>query len=204
MSNNFRRASLLRTLLATLATAFFFLSPIAANAGDPSKSTTSNSTANSTGTTTAAAVANAPSGKASAAPVYAAAFKDFDRQLQPLSQWKDEFMVVYFWATWCKSCRAEVPELIALHEKYKDKGVVVVGNSIDNTDKVKAFAKEYQIPYPLLIGSQDAMDLSKKMGNKVGGLPFTIMVNSRGEVVKTILGELPHGQLEEILVALKG
>ncbi|MBA2351992.1 MAG: TlpA family protein disulfide reductase [Pseudomonadota bacterium] len=121
-----------------------------------------------------------------------------------MSQWKDDFLVVYFWATWCKSCRAEVPELIALHNKYKDKGVAVVGISIDNTDKVKAFAKEYQIPYPLLIGSQDAMDLSKKMGNKVGGLPFTIMVNSRGEVVKTILGELPHGQLEEILVALKG
>ncbi len=136
--------------------------------------------------------------------MYAAAFKDFNRQLQPLSQWKDDFLVVYFWATWCKSCRAEVPELIALHNKYKDKGVAVVGISIDNTDKVKAFAKEYQIPYPLLIGSQDAMDLSKKMGNKVGGLPFTIMVNSRGEVVKTILGELPHGQLEEILVALKG
>ncbi|MBC7944380.1 MAG: TlpA family protein disulfide reductase [Burkholderiales bacterium] len=143
-------------------------------------------------------------GKVSAAPVYAASFEDFDRQLQPLSQWKDKFMVVYFWATWCKSCRAEVPELIALHEKYKDKGVAVIGISIDNTDKVKAFAKEYQIAYPLLIGSQDAMDLSKKMGNKVGGLPFTIMINSRGEVVKTILGELPHGQLEEILVLLKG
>ena len=136
--------------------------------------------------------------------MYAAAFKDFNRQLQPLSQWKDDFLVVYFWATWCKSCRAEVPELIALHNKYKDKGVAVVGISIDNTDKVKAFAKEYQIPYPLLIGSQDAMDFSKKKGNKVGGLPFTIMVNSRGEVVKTILGEFPHGQLEEILVALKG
>ncbi len=144
----------------------------------------------------------AASGKASAAPVDASAFKDFDRKLQPLSQWKDEFMVVYFWATWCKSCRAETPELIALHNKYKDKGVAVIGISIDNTDKVKAFAKEYQIPYPLLIGSQDAMDLSKKMGNKVGGLPFTIMVNSRGEVVKTILGELPHGQLEEIMVSL--
>lgn len=140
----------------------------------------------------------------SAAPVYDASFKDFDRKVQPLSQWKDRFMVVYFWATWCKSCRAEVPELIALHEKYKDKNVAVVGISIDNTDKVKAFAKEYSITYPLLIGSQDAMDLSKQMGNKIGGLPFTIMINRKGEVVKTILGELPHGQLEEILVSLMG
>ncbi|MGI9045863.1 MAG: TlpA family protein disulfide reductase [Burkholderiales bacterium] len=191
-------------LIAAFSAAFLFQSPRPAAADDASKRTIPDSSSKSSETTTAAPVARAPSTKASAAPVYAAAFKDFNRQLQPLSQWKDDFLVVYFWATWCKSCRAEVPELIALHNKYKDKGVAVVGISIDNTDKVKAFAREYQIPYPLLIGSQDAMDFSKKMGNKVGGLPFTIMVNSRGEVVKTILGELPHGQLEEILVALKG
>ena len=57
----------------------------------------------------------------STAPLFSSSFKDFNRKMQPLGQYKGKLVVVYFWATWCASCRAEVPELIALHEKYKAK-----------------------------------------------------------------------------------
>ena len=140
-----------------------------------------------------------PAEAISSAPLFAASFKDFNRQLQPLAQFKGQPMLVYFWATWCKSCKQEVPELKALHEKYKGRNLRVIGISADNTDKVREFAKEYAINYTLLLGSNDAIALSKQLGNTVGGLPFAVVVNAKGEIVKTVLGEVPPGRFEELV-----
>lgn len=134
----------------------------------------------------------------SAEPLFAASFKDFDRKPQALAQFKGKPMVVYFWATWCKSCKKEVPELIALHAKYGSQ-ISVVGIAIDNTDKVQAFARDNQINYPVLIGSNDALALSKQLGNTVGGLPFAVVVDAGGKVTQTLLGETPPGKFEELV-----
>ena len=151
-----------------------------------------------------AATAAVPAGSVavSSEPLFAASFKDFDRRLQPLAQFKGQPMLVYFWATWCASCKQEVPELKALHEKYKGRNLKVIGISADNTDKVRAFATEYAINYTLLLGSNDAIELSKKLGNKVGGLPFAVLIDAKGNVVKTVLGEAPAGRFEELVRAL--
>ena len=135
----------------------------------------------------------------SSTPLFAASFKDFDRQLQPLAKYKGQPMLVYFWATWCTSCKQEVPELKALHAKYKDRKLQVIGISIDNTDKVREFAKEYAINYTLLLGSNDAIALSKQLGNTVGGLPFAVVIDTKGNIVKTVLGEAPPGRFEELV-----
>ena len=130
--------------------------------------------------------------------LFGASFKDFERQLQPLAQFQGKPMLLVFWATWCKSCKHEVPELIGLQRKYGDK-LAVVGISVDNTDKVRAFAKEYGINYTLLLGSNDAMALSRQLGNSVGGLPFAVMVDAKGEIVHTLLGETAPGKFEELV-----
>ena len=126
-------------------------------------------------------------------------FKDLNWKLQPIAQWKGKPMVIYFWATWCKPCVKEVPELIKLYDEYRGKDVVVLGIAVDNADKVQAFMKERGVTYPVLVGGNEAIDLSKKLGNKVGGLPFTVIVDKKGHVVKTYLGEVTKPNLEEIL-----
>lgn len=145
--------------------------------------------------------ANAPAGQSSdsSAALFAASFKDFDRHPQPLAQFRGHPMVVYFWATWCTSCRQEVPELKALHAKYKDRHLQVIGISADNTDKVFAFAKAQSIDYTLLLGSNDAIALSRQLGNSVGGLPFTVVVDANGKIVSTVLGAAPPGKFEELV-----
>ena len=143
--------------------------------------------------------AGAAQPQVSSTPLFAASFKDFDRQLQPLAQYKGQPMVVYFWATWCTSCKREVPELKALYEKYKSRKLQVIGISVDNTDKVREFAKEYAINYTLLLGSNDAIALSKQLGNSVGGLPFAVVIDAKGNIVKTVLGEAPPGHFEELV-----
>ena len=130
--------------------------------------------------------------------LFAASFKDFDRKPQPLAQFKGKPMLVYFWATWCKSCKHEVPELKALHKKYGRK-LTVLGISADNTDKVREFAKAYEIDYTLLLGSDDAIALSKQLGNTVGGLPFAVLVDAQGAIVQTLLGETKPGRFEELV-----
>ena len=140
----------------------------------------------------------------SADPVYAASFKDFNRNMQPLSQWKGKTLLVYFWATWCKPCLSEIPQLVSLYDTYRSKNVVIVGVAIDQADKVEKFTKEHRITYPIVYGGNEAVELSKKMGNKVGGLPFMIVIDAKGQVVETILGETPKGKLEQILKQLAG
>lgn len=128
-----------------------------------------------------------------------ASFRQFDRQPHLLNQYKGKTVVAYFWATWCKPCVKEVPLLIGLQNKYKDKNVQFIGIAIDNADKVEKFAKDHAIPYPILIGGDDAMALAKKMGDLVGGLPFMVVIDKNGKLVDKILGEIPEGKLEKIL-----
>ena len=128
-----------------------------------------------------------------------ASFKQFDRQPHALSQYKGKTVVAYFWATWCKSCVKEVPRLIGLQNQYKDKNVQFIGVAIDNADKVEKFAKDNAIPYPILIGGDDAMALAKKLGDLVGGLPFMVIIDKNGKLVDKILGEIPEGKLEKVL-----
>lgn len=177
-------------LRALFAAALFASLAFAAHAVNTAPSSTSQPK-------TVISVPDDPKGAGEA--LFASQFKDFKWQMQPVSQWKGKPMVVYFWATWCKPCVKEVPELIKLYDEYRGKNVVVLGIAVDNADKVAEFMKQYKVNYPVLVGGNEAIDLSKKLGNKVGGLPFTLIVDQKGNVVKTYLGEVTKSNLEEIL-----
>lgn len=140
-----------------------------------------------------------PPADEAANPLFEAEFKDFHRTYQPMAQWRGRPLAVYFWATWCESCRREVPELVAAYERHRNVGLQIVGIAIDQTDKVEAFVTETGIPYPMLVGGNDALQLSRRLGNGVGGLPYMVVVNRAGRVVGTHIGELTPGKLTELL-----
>lgn len=142
----------------------------------------------------------APSGQA----VYAASLKNIKDQPESLSEFKGKVTVLYFWATWCVPCRIETPKLIALYAAYKPKGVEVVGVALDSGDKVRAFAKDKGITYPIFYGSQDTVELGKKLGNDVGAIPFMVVLDKTGKIVGTFKGDVPDGKLEAVLDPLLG
>jgi len=114
---------------------------------------------------------------------------------QALSQWQHHFLVVNFWATWCSPCVQEMPELSALQKEFQGKPVQIIGLGIDSPSNIANFAKKYSISYPLYVAGMDGSELSRKMGNQAGGLPFTVLINGNGKIVKTYLGRLKMDEL---------
>lgn len=121
---------------------------------------------------------------------------------KPLGTWKGKVLVVNFWATWCAPCRKEIPEFIRMQERLGPQGLQFVGIAIDEKDKVAPYMREVGINYPVLVGELDAVELSRALGNELGALPFTVVVDRSGKVVHTVLGATSEVQLEPVLRAL--
>lgn len=124
---------------------------------------------------------------------------DLAQRQQPLAQWRGKLLVVNFWATWCAPCREEMPLFIKAQAAHADKGLQFVGIAVDDAAKVRQFADEIGVNYPVLIGGYGALELSRTLGNTLMALPFTIVVGRDGQVMMTHLGPLKPEQLQRIL-----
>lgn len=142
-----------------------------------------------------------PEPKASDA-LYAIALPDLQGKPQTVEQWRGKVLVINFWATWCEPCREEIPIFVKMQEKYRAKGLQFVGISIDQADKTSEFARKFSINYPNLIGTMDTVEVSRQAGNKRRVLPYTIVLDRRGEVIATEFGGLTEAKLELILAPL--
>lgn len=111
--------------------------------------------------------------------------KDMNGRDVRLADFTGKPLVVNFWATWCGPCQLEIPELVDLSAKYRDKGLVIVGISIDDSPElIRKFAAQYKVPYPLLVGlDRDDVDAAFKLG---GGIPMSVFIRRDG----TVLGRL--------------
>jgi thiol-disulfide isomerase/thioredoxin len=143
-----------------------------------------------------------PPPAAAAGTLMQAALPDLSGQAQRIDQWKGRVLVVNFWATWCPPCREEIPAFIRTQEKLGPKGLQIVGIAVDQLDKVKPYAAEMRINYPVLVGDLEAIELARQAGNRLGGLPYTIILDRKGNVVKTELGGVNQEKLERIVLPL--
>lgn len=137
---------------------------------------------------------------ATAAPaLMAARLPDLEAHPQTLEQWRGKVIVVNFWATWCAPCREEIPELVKFQRDFGPKGVQIVGIAIDAADKVRPYAANMKMNYPILIGDADGVELVQRAGNPLGGLPFTVILDRRGNAVHSHLGSLTADKLLEVI-----
>ncbi len=143
-------------------------------------------------------------------PAAAGASQMFSQQLNDvngkpvsLAQFKGKPLVVNFWATWCPPCVDEMPELNALQQELGEETLKIVGIGIDSPSNIADFAAKQKITYTLLVAGMGGTELSRQLGNKAGGLPFTVLFDARGEVRQQYLGRLKMDVLKRDLAALK-
>lgn len=134
--------------------------------------------------------------------IYATRVTDLKGETKGLDQWRGRVVVINFWATWCAPCREEIPGFVGLQERYGHLGLQLVGVALDQPDKVAEFAREFRINYPVLIGGLDIMDLLRQAGNRAGVLPYTLIIDRRGNLVGQERGGLKETKLEGIIQPL--
>lgn len=142
--------------------------------------------------------------RSGAADLLAARFTDLEGRPRRLLEWQGRALLCNFWATWCAPCREEVPLLVAAKQKWLSPSSEIVGIGIDSAAKIRQFAATYKINYPLLVADATAVTLLRRLGNKTGGLPYTVALDRSGAVAERRLGALKEPELRQVLERLGG
>ena len=131
------------------------------------------------------------------APVPAFEMKDLSGQSISSATFPGKVVLLSFWATWCPPCRLEIPELIDLQKRYKDK-LQIIGISMDDADTpaeikhVGDVAAELGINYPVVIANPHLVD---EYGG-VPALPTTFVLNTNGRIVQKHTGLYEEGDFD--------
>lgn len=117
-----------------------------------------------------------------------------------LSNYSGKVVLLNIWATWCAPCREETPDLEELYTKYREKGLLVLGVSIDKQGEsvVKPFMEEYGVSYPVVIDDGTIME---KYGPTMG-IPTTYIIDKEGKLRYFAVGALTQKELEPRLQEL--
>lgn len=119
---------------------------------------------------------------------------DLEGEIHRLSDYRGQWVVVNYWATWCAPCRKEIPDLSELHDRRDD--VTVLGLAYEDTDVEtwEKFLEEYSTAYPIL--QVDVYDPPEALGPPLA-LPTTFMVSPDGELAHTWVGPITGAMVEE-------
>ncbi len=110
--------------------------------------------------------------------------KTIDNKTIKTDDFAGKFVLVDFFATWCKPCIDEVPRLRRHYDKYREKGLEVIGVSLDDDrEALDKYLEEAKLPWPVIHDS--APDLADKLQMKYGiaSLPTVLFLNKEGVVV---------------------
>ena len=106
--------------------------------------------------------------------------KDLDGRNVRLSDYKGNTIVLYFMATWCPECRGTIPRLKEIYSSYNAKGLVLLSIDVmESKEKVAAFSRKYNLPYPILLDEDGKVYRSYG----VGGVPVKALIDRNGRII---------------------
>ena len=116
-----------------------------------------------------------------------------------LSDYKGRVVLLDFWATWCHGCKTEIPWYMEFQNKYKDKGLAVIGVSMDDDGwkSVKPFVEEQKMNYVVVIGNEALAKLYA-----VDALPVTLLIDRNGKIAASHAGMVEKDAFEKEIQAL--
>jgi peroxiredoxin len=133
-----------------------------------------------------------------AAPEFA--LKDLSGKQVRLSDYKGKVVVVNFWATWCGPCRLEIPDFVRLREQYHDRGLEIIGISMDEdgSEDVAKSAAAFKINYPVVMGTMETVEAFGPMN----AIPTTFIIDRQGRIESRHLGMLLFDEVESAIKPL--
>ena len=111
-------------------------------------------------------------------------------------RFKGKPLLINVWASWCAPCIEEMPELARFAARHADDGPQVVGIALDTPGAVLDFLGNVPVYYPIVIETPGPNDASVKLGNSQGLLPYSVLLDAHGRVLKQKLGPFKAGEID--------
>jgi thiol-disulfide isomerase/thioredoxin len=105
-------------------------------------------------------------------------------------------VLVNIWASWCGPCIREMPELDRYSRAQGPNGTQVVGIALDESAAVQAFLQRVPVSYPVLIDIPGPRDAGVRLGNPKGVLPYSVLLDAQGRVLKQKIGPFRDGEID--------
>lgn len=125
--------------------------------------------------------------------------KDMNGNTVKLSDFRGKKVMINFWATWCKYCVEEMPDLMKLQEAHKDDLVILYVNVGESKEQVQKFIDEQKLTGTILL--DDKMTVAKLYG--VDAYPTTFAINEKGEAVTYWKGMMEYETMEQMYNLIK-
>lgn len=129
-------------------------------------------------------------------PMPAITLPDLDGRPVDFATFRGRPLLINVWASWCGPCVEEMPMLAAFARAQPADGVQVVGLAIDTPEGVRDFLARVPVGYPIVLEQPAPDDASVRLGNTQGLLPYTVLVDAQGRIVKQKLGPFAAGDIE--------
>lgn len=114
-----------------------------------------------------------------------------------MSSFRGKLVLVNFWATWCPPCVEELPLLDFFYQENKDKNIQVLGLAVDQPSAVRTWLQARPLNFPVGMAGLSGTDLSKSLGNRAGGLPFTVLFGTSGQLLQRKIGQITPQELAD-------
>jgi thiol-disulfide isomerase/thioredoxin len=116
------------------------------------------------------------------------------------AKWGNKTLVINFWASWCPPCIEEMPLLAKLSTQVDASKVSIIGIAIDSPSNIRSFLAKTSVPYPIVVGGMDGSNWGKKLGNQEGALPYTVVIDPKGNKLFYKLGKLTEDDVNKSIL----
>ena len=144
-----------------------------------------------------------PREQADLAGFWAQSFPTPEGATLALASLRGKPLLINFWATWCPPCVEELPLLSRFYAENKANGWQVLGLAVDQLDPVKRFMARTPLGFPVGMAGLAGVDLTRKLGNAAGGLPFTVVFGADERLAYRKIGQVHPDDLTRWKDALK-